>query len=220
MEQIVENAEGGVQSFVAFEGSKDRPRGQSLVRVRVVNPKCNGLSVGKNFVPRGTHELLLYPDELVAAKKHLLETNAAAVEAAQKTYEMNVATDAAALIGCTGSIEDLLAAHQRGQSFERWDAQAVKDAFAKARATSAHSLEASFHAVNKRAIKPLTEIVELDKGIPEPQREKQVDEQNASAAIVAKATADAVAATMGPALKAIADGQLALAEALKAMGKK
>jgi hypothetical protein len=201
-------ASEGVQSFIVMPGGKDAPRGLSLVRVKVTNPKCIGLSVGKNIVPRGTHELYLYPDELEAAKRLLLETNTAAVAAAETAYEMNIAQEAAELLGYTGGLEDLIADYKRG------DARTV-DAFVKAKAMTAHSVEAAFHAVNKRAIKPLTLLEVIGEPVPEPQREKAVDEQNTLAAMVAKSTAEA----MAPAMKAMADSQALLAEALKALAQ-
>ena len=176
-----------VQSFLDMPGSMDKPRGLSLTKVRVTNDKCMNLQVGRHMVPRGTHEVLLYQDELTAARDLLLETRPDAVKAAEVAYEMEIAQEAADLLGYTGDLETLLAKYKGGAE------QHITDAFTRAKATTAHSVEACFHAVNKRSVKPLSAVEEIAGDIPEPQREKAVGEQNAMAEIIAKAVAGAIA---------------------------
>jgi hypothetical protein len=176
------------QSFLEMPDGKDKPRGLSLVKARVTNDKCIGLQVGRNIVPRGTHDVLLYGDEAKAAMALLVEDDVEGVKAAQRAYEMQIASEAGALLGWTGGLADLIKARDRGDNPE------IAAKFEQARKMSAASPEAAFHAVNKRAIKPLSKFEIIEENIPEPQREKAVGEQNAMAQIIAAAVASALAA--------------------------
>jgi hypothetical protein len=173
-----------VQTFLGT----DAPRGMSLVKARVTNDRCINLQVGRHLVSPGTHDVLLYGDEAKAVMALLVEDDPEGVKAAQRAYEMQIAAEAGSLLGWTGDLPSLIKAHARGDNPE------IVAKFAQARKMSAASVEASFHAVNKRAIKPLSKFEILEENIPEPQREKAVGEQNAMAVMIAQAVAGALAA--------------------------
>lgn len=176
--------DGKVQSFLGT----DAPRGKSLMKVQITNDKCVNLHVGRHLVSPGTHDVLLYGDEAASVMALLVEDDFEGVKAAQRAYEMQIAAEAGSLLGWTGSLADLIKARERGDNPE------INAKFERARKMSAASIEASFHAVNKRAIKPLSAFKILEENIPEPQREKAVGEQNAMAVMIANAVAQALAA--------------------------
>ncbi len=201
------------QSFLDLPNIKDRPRGLSLVKMRVTVDKCLNLQVGRNIVPRGTHDVLLYGDEAKAVMDLLVEDEPAAVAAALHAYEMQIASEAGELLGWTGSLPELIKAHKRGDNPE------INAKFTQARAMSAASHEASFHAVNKRGIKPISKAEILEENIPEPQREKAVGENQALAAIVASAVSAALQQSQAQ-TQALIDAAVAKALAGKNQGNR
>lgn len=149
-----------------LDAEKDKQRGQSRVKVRVVNRNTRALNVLENVIGPGTHEVTVYlPD--VPKVMAQVENEPRALEQAREAFEREIAADVIErLNNYDGTVEDILPV-LRARSNDK-----ANDIYDRLMRSTGKSLEGTFQRLNKRALKPLVSAVVIEGSEhAEPQRQ-------------------------------------------------
>lgn len=158
-------------NYLLDETSKDKARGRSLVRMRVHNRNTRSLQIHSAQISPGVHEVSVYED-YVNSVLNMVEDQKL-IDRARDQFEADVAQEVAKEMdgAWQGSIDDLR------QLIKSKSDPSVTNTYARVLRTTGKSVEAVFHAQNKRSMKALVsaEII-ANSEHPEPQRKDTVRE--------------------------------------------
>lgn len=151
------------QNYLSPE--KDKPRGQSLVRMKVVNRNTHVLSVLENVIGPGEHVITVYKGDVPKVMERV-ESEPDRIALAEEMFEREIAE---LVIGqldrWDGTVEDMLPV-MRSRSDTR-----INEIHDRLMQTTSKSVEGTFQKLTKRALKPLVsaEVIK-DSEHAEPQR--------------------------------------------------
>lgn len=138
------------QNFLDGESAeKDKPRGQSRVKMRIHNRNTLALTVLENLVGIGEHEITVYAPE-VPKVLAMVETEPRKIEQAQEAFEREIAEDVIARMRNYDGTPDDMVRLLRARSNP--EANSAYDRLMK---TTGKSLQGTFQSLHKRALKPL-----------------------------------------------------------------
>lgn len=156
-------------NYLLDERSKDAARGRSLVKMRVHNRNTRSLQIHSQHISPGVHEISVYEDHVKSVLGMVEDQRL--IDRAREQFETDLAQEVAKKAEWQGSIDDV-----RGLIKSK-SHPGINENYALVLKTTGKSVEASFHAQNKRDIKPLVSAeVIANSEHPEPQRKDTVRE--------------------------------------------
>jgi hypothetical protein len=156
-----------------------------MVKVRIKCRTENQLIPGGYLLPRGESICLVYAPDLPTIEK-MVEPNPAAIAQASQFFAVEV----------EDSIRDELQAIS--------DDEVRASRLAKAREEYSGSMEAKFKDLYKRDLLPLESVEVMERDIPAPVQQQQVEQQSFLATTIAKEVTAGLAAALPQVMAALA----------------
>ena len=147
-----------------YNAEKDKPKPTATRFIRVHNRNTSNLHIGElgANVPIGISDVLVYESEVEQLRAALVENEPHKIDIAREKFENELATEVAAdkEDGWHGDVPQLLALMK-----SKTDPK-VNESLDRVLATTEHSLQASFHDLFKRDIKPLISLEPIGESLP------------------------------------------------------
>ena len=152
------------QNFLDAE--KDKPRGQTRVKMRVVNRKTLALPVLENMIGIGERDITVYAPD-VPKVVAMVETEPHKIAQAEEAFEREIAEDVIERMrNYDGTVDDIIPVLRARTNPE------VNGIYDRLMKSTGKSMEGTFQRLHKRSLKPLVsaEVIK-DSEHAEPQRE-------------------------------------------------
>ena len=173
----------GVSNYFDPSNPKAKPRGRSMVRMRVVNRNTRNLTVPHgNVIEPGTREFYCYEDEVAQVMK-MVEPKRENIATAKTRHKLAIAKEVAARLdpAFMGTDEELAAIIEAGPTDQ------IAEALKYVLEVTPTSMEGQFQDLTGRGLYPLDSAEIIEEGISEPQRETLRMEQEKQAGVLAAA---------------------------------